>query len=156
LGGEEGAEVALLAGEDLLGERAGVLRVDVDLAGAQRFPQDLRAAELAPVGRRHARRLQLLRDELAEEHALGEDLAAHAHVGEERDEQDRAHAMLRCACTNLVTNASAGASRSAAMLPSCTTRPSRMSTMRLPRNAASPRSCVTSTTVLPRSAKIRP
>ena len=160
-----------LGRQNLLGDRAGVLRVGVDLPELDGVEQDPRAAELAAVPRLGAVLTGELGHDLAEDDGLGADLGADRDrrtvrrlAERQRDTPDsgrRDHApasgpsrWLRCARTNCSTNGSAGRSRRSRIEPSWTIRPSRSRTIRSPRYAASPRSWVTSTVVLPRSRKI--
>ena len=61
-----------LPGENFLGQRAGIFRIDVDIAPAKRLPQDARAAELAAMTRGGAGRADQPGDDLAQDHGFGE------------------------------------------------------------------------------------
>ncbi|EAU68684.1 hypothetical protein STIAU_6003 [Stigmatella aurantiaca DW4/3-1] len=155
------------AREQFLAQGPRVFRIHVQLAPAQRFPENGRAPQLAPVHGTSARIPGQPRHHLSDDHRLGELLGAHPHLGLSRgrrgntrpppgaqQQQTQPQAPHRCARMKRVTNGSAGCDSNVSRSPCWTTRPSRSSTMWFPRNAASARSCVTSTTVFPNLSKM--
>ena len=66
------------AGEDLLRNGAGVLGINIDITGTQSFPENARAAELAPVLDDGTRVLRQLRNNLAKDHRFSKGLGPDA------------------------------------------------------------------------------
>src|SRR5215470_8986632 len=89
-----------------------------------------------------------LRGDFRHDDGFRERLRSDLHDGEQREHHRNRSSGARCAWTNRATYASAGEVESSSNVPSCAMRPSCKSTMRWAKKAASPRSCVTSTTVL--------
>ena len=94
---------------DVLADRPGVLRVQVDLSGQERMPEHLGAAELGSMLGARAGAAHQLGDDLAEHDRFGELLGADADLtrrraaagarqpGEQREEQTAAQARHPCA-----------------------------------------------------------
>src|SRR5580700_8019738 len=162
----DGLEVGLL--ENGFRQGPGVVRVHIDGAALQRLEQDAGAAHPQLARDRYARgRLDGLRRHLAQHIALGENLAAdHDYLGGGRSARQAGreqHACegraphctspesvrVRCALMNWETKGLAGCSSRSRGVPDCTTRPSWSMVICSARYTASPRSCVTSSTVLP-------
>ena len=116
--------------QQFVAQRAGVLRVGVDVALAQGLPQDAGAAEFALVHGRHAGVARGQARDLAQDHRLGELLGADPRRLRDRQRGPQARQQhegeagmcgghgavgrVRCACTNRRTKSSAGRSRRSA------------------------------------------
>jgi hypothetical protein len=115
-----------LPGEDLAAQRAGVLRIHVDVAAPQGAPEHARAAELQTQAHPGAGGADTIRGDVGEDHRLVEGLGAdhHArrrrslrgHAVQQRAEQEQGHGLhagggqsTRCARTKRRTNSWPGA-----------------------------------------------
>src|SRR4051812_32675308 len=138
--------------ENLFADRAGVFGVNIDLAAAQRLPDDDRAAHAGSGLDGEAGTFDGRFGNLAKDVRFGELLRADddrlrgENGSDDQAEDEKAefqNATLLCALMKSDTNSLAGESRNSAAVPRCTTRPSFMRTISSARKAASPMSCVT-------------
>ena len=154
-GGGESAPVVgeLATGEDLAGDGARVLGVDVNIAVTERVPQYAGAAELAPLRDAGAGLAGDVGRDVAENHRFGERLRSHdderpsrllRRGGQSHQNRGgcykrsaghdgvsgRASRCGRCARTNRRTRSLAGCSTRSSRVPLCATAPSCTSTRR--------------------------